>query len=109
LNVKIFNLHLHSEGSLIYEQLAYRPITVNPQYFNFYRKFNLTHITQGLQILEKYQKLYDDFCQQITSFPSIQPVPHIVFYKAPRSIDDHCKDENSILPEIKTSEDAGTT
>jgi len=50
--------HSPLRGSLLFEELAFRPITVNPQYYNFYRQFNMTHIQTALEILKDYEKLY---------------------------------------------------
>jgi len=93
-------------GSLIYEQLAFRPITVNPHYFNFYRRFNLTHIQKALDVLDTYHNIYNQFCTQITEFPQIQPIPIMIKNTVvPDTLEEPCLKIGATLPELRTKAD----
>jgi len=97
--------HSSLRGSLLFEQLAYRPITVNPQYFNFYRQFNISHIQNALEILEKYENLYAKLCNDISLMPELSPE----FYKIPSNTTDYhtnCIRSGGYLPEIRTKSEA---
>jgi hypothetical protein len=92
-------------GSLLYEQLAFRQITVNPQYFNFYRQFNMTHIKNALNVLNEYEKLYTKLCTDIAHMPELSPE---FFYVHTNKSDYNlaCIRAGGHLPELRTQQEA---
>ena len=98
-------LHSSLRGSLLFEQLAFRPITVNPQYFNFYRQFNISHIQSALDILVEYEQLYTRLCTDIAHMPELSPE----FYTVTVNGTDYhstCIRSGGYLPEIRTKHEA---
>jgi len=92
-------------GSLVFEQLAHRPITVNPHYFNFYRQFNLSHIVSALDLLDEYNKLYAKLCNNIHQLPNFKST----IYKQDVNYRNNsyyfhwdCISRGAQLPEIRT-------
>ena len=92
-------------GSLLYEQLAFRPITVNPQYFNFYRQFNISHILNALDVLTEFETLYSKLCKDIDFMPELIPEFINIPYEKQRSPIEACESRNAILPELRTMEE----
>ena len=95
-------------GSLVFEQLAHRPITVNPHYFNFYRQFNLSHIVSALDLLDEYNKLYAKLCNNILLLPDFKST----IYKQDVITKNNtyyfywdCNSKGGQLPEIRTQSD----
>jgi hypothetical protein len=92
-------------GSLLFEQLAYRQITVNPQYFNFYRQFNMTHIENAIEVLLDYEKLYTRLCRDIVHMPEM--APEFVKVQANNTIfTEACRSVGGYLPELRSEQEA---
>jgi len=97
--------HSPLRGSLLFEELAFRPITVNPQYYNFYRQFNMTHIQSALEILKEYEKLYIRLCTDIANMPELAPE----FYTSSSNDTEYhtnCLISGGLLPEIRAKHEA---
>jgi hypothetical protein len=89
-------------GSLLYEQLAFRQITVNPQYFNFYRPFNISHILNALDVLQEFEILYSTLCKDIDLMPDLIPEFHLMKHEKNLTPSEACARMGGTLPEIKT-------
>jgi len=53
------------KGNLIFESPTPSPVTINPQYIQFNRKFDLTNIQQALDLLDSYASSYNTYCTEI--------------------------------------------
>ena len=101
--------HIHASslrGSLLFEQLAFRPITVNPHYFNFYRQFNMTHILTALNVLTEYEKLYSRLCNDIAHMPELTSEFFITTHNKTSDPFRACLRSGGYLPEVRSRQEA---
>ena len=93
------------KGSLIYE--AHRqPSIVNPKIANFYRHVDLTHIKQSIEILEKFDKEYGQFCD--LAIKKTRKPPHYFKHTVPSTFElanTECMRQGGELPEVRDQRD----
>lgn len=94
-------------GNIIFETERPQPVTINPNYVQFNRQFDLTQIELALDLLDNHTQTYDGYCKQIIQNTG-RPEEYFRIMGNIGKASEECKAQNGYLPEIRNQKQANT-
>ena len=93
------------KGNLLFETEQQSPVTINPQYVQFNRQFDLSNIKTSLDLLDNYTLSYYEYCDDITKD---RKRVHDIYQAKGDFFNGHetCRLQGGYLPEIRNEEEA---
>ncbi len=93
------------KGNLLFETEQQTPVTINPQYVQFNRQFDLSNIKTALDLLDNYTLSYYEYCDEITRD---RKRVHDVYQAKGDFFKGHetCRLQGGYLPEIRNEMEA---
>jgi len=100
------------KGSILFEKVNENPATINPPTLMFSKFLNLTTLDKVIRLSHKFTETYRDFCDNLNSRLYNEDSRATVKYfisdekKNLNEAEKFCKDNNGILPEIRTHQES---